>query len=88
MENLEPNGMELSGMKNIPWNINNMEWNINRVCYYPDLSRKMLLERFYEGNHIEIEIRSEMEKLINNYSFKNKKALREMVKITWTDASY
>jgi hypothetical protein len=38
--------------------------------------------------HIEIEIRSEMEKLINNYSFKNKKALREMVKITWTDASH
>jgi hypothetical protein len=25
MENL--NGMEWSGMKNIPWNINNMEWN-------------------------------------------------------------
>jgi ferredoxin-NADP reductase len=48
----------------------------------------MLLERFYEGNHIEIEIRSEMEKLINNYSFKNKKTLRERVKITWTDASY
>jgi hypothetical protein len=28
MENLEQNGMEWSGMKNIPWNINNMEWNI------------------------------------------------------------
>jgi hypothetical protein len=28
MENLEPNGMEWSGMKNIPWNINNTEWNI------------------------------------------------------------
>jgi hypothetical protein len=28
MEHLEPNGMEWSGMKNIPWNINNMEWDI------------------------------------------------------------
>jgi hypothetical protein len=53
----------------------NLNIDIERVCYYPDLSRKMLLERFNEGNHIEIEIRSEMEKLINNYSFKNKKAL-------------
>ena len=74
--------------KDIKRKSENLNIDIERVCYYPDLSRKMLLERFYEGNHIEIEIRSEMEKLINNYSFKNKKALREMVKITWTDASY
>ena len=31
MENLEPNGMEWSGMKNIPWNINNMEQDINNM---------------------------------------------------------
>ena len=27
MENLELNGMERNGIKNIRWNINNMEWN-------------------------------------------------------------
>jgi hypothetical protein len=31
MENLESTGMEWSGMKNIPWNINNMEWNIKNM---------------------------------------------------------
>ena len=46
----------------------------------------MLIEKYYEGNIAELERRAEMEKLIKDYSFKNKKTLREIVKLTWTDS--
>jgi hypothetical protein len=45
----------------------------------------MILERYYSGSEVEINIRDEIEKLIKEYSFKNKKKLRGLVKITWTD---
>ena len=45
----------------------------------------MLLERYYEGNAVEMEIRDEIEMLLKDYSFKNKKKLREKVKITWIE---
>jgi hypothetical protein len=35
--------MEWSGMKNIPWNINNMEWDINNIGFY-----SVLESSFYE----------------------------------------
>ncbi len=43
------------------------------------------LERYYSGSEMEMNIREEMKNLIKEYSFKNRKKLREMVKITWTD---
>ena len=51
--------------------------DIERVCYYPDIIRKMLLERYYEGNAVEMEIREEIEMLLKDYSFKNKKIKRK-----------
>ncbi len=59
--------------------------DIERVCFYPDITRKMLLERYYEGNAVEMEIRDEIDMLLKDYSFKNKKKLREKVKITWIE---
>jgi hypothetical protein len=58
---------------------------IERVCYYPDITRKMILEKYYEANQIENEIREEMDQLLKDYSFKNKKKLKDLVKITWSD---
>jgi hypothetical protein len=64
---------------------NNLNIDIERVCYYPDKVRDMILERYFSGSEVEIDTREEIKKLINEYSFKNKKKLRELVKITWTD---
>ncbi len=64
---------------------NNLNIDIEKVIYYPDKVRDMILERYYSGSEIEINIREEIDKLIKEYAFKNKKKLRELVKITWTD---
>jgi hypothetical protein len=64
---------------------NNLNIDIERVIYYPDKVRDMILERYYSGSEVAINIREEIDKLIKEYSFKNKKKLRELVKITWTD---
>jgi hypothetical protein len=37
------------------------------------------------ANQIENEIREEMDQLLKDYSFKNKKKLKDLVKITWSD---
>ena len=46
---------------------------IEKVCYYPDIIRNMIIEKYYDGNEVEMEIREELKKLIKDYSFKNKK---------------
>jgi hypothetical protein len=58
---------------------------IERVCYYPEKVREMILERYYDGNEIEMNMREEIKNLLKEYSFKSKKKLREMVKISWID---
>ncbi len=45
----------------------------------------MILEKYYEANQIENEIREEMDLLLKDYSFKNKKKLKDLVKITLSD---
>ncbi len=57
---------------------NNLNVDIEKVIYYPDKVRDMILERYYSGSEIEINIREEIDKLIKEYSFKNKKKLREL----------
>jgi len=58
---------------------NNLNIYIEKVIYYPDKVRDMILERYYSGSEIEINIREEIDKLIKEYSFKNKKKLRELL---------
>jgi len=62
-----------------------LDIEIERVCYYPDITRKMILEKYYKANLIEEEIREEIENLIKDYSFKTKKKVKDLVKITWID---
>ncbi len=42
---------------------------IERVCYYPGIKRKRILEKYYEANHIEKEIREEMHQLLKDRLF-------------------
>ena len=44
---------------------------IEEVCFYPDGTRKLIIEKYYEGNETEMEIRGEIDQLIKDYSFKN-----------------
>lgn len=53
---------------------------IAKVCYYPDIIRNMIIEKYYDGIEIEVEmeIREEIKKLIKDYSFKkNNKKLKD-----------
>jgi hypothetical protein len=56
-----------------------LDIEIERVCCYPDITRKMILEKYYKANLIEEEIREEIENLIKDYSFKTKKKVKEIV---------
>jgi hypothetical protein len=49
---------------------NNLNIDIERVIYYPDKVRDMILERYYSGSEVEINIREEIDKLIKEYSLK------------------
>ena len=49
---------------------NNLNIDIEKVIYYPDKVRDMILERYYSGSEVEINIREEIDKLIKEYSLK------------------
>ena len=46
----------------------------------------MIIEKYYDGNEVEMEIREEIKKLIKDYSFKNNEKIKEMLSINWTEA--
>ena len=56
-----------------------------KVCYYPDIIRNMILEKYYDANEVEMEIRKEIKKHLKDYSFKNKIKLKDMLSINWTE---
>ena len=50
---------------------------LEEVCYYPDRTRDKLEEDYYNRGEVEMEIIEEIEDLILNYTYANKKRLNE-----------
>ena len=53
------------------------------VCYYPDRTRKKLDEDYYNRGEVEREIIEEIEDLILNYTYVNKKKLIELIRLNY-----
>jgi hypothetical protein len=53
------------------------------VCYYPDRTRNKLEEDYYNRGEVEMEIIEEIEKLILNYTYLNKKKLIELIRLNY-----
>ena len=51
------------------------------VCYYSDKTKNRLKEKYFEMNEIEEDIIREIKALLENYNFKNKKKLADLIKI-------
>jgi len=53
------------------------------VCYYPERTRDKLEEDYYNRGEVEMEIIEEIEDLILNYTYANKKKLIELIKLNY-----
>ena len=60
---------------------NRLDIEPEEVCYYPDRTRNRLKEKYFEMNEIEEDIIREIKALLENYNFKNKKKLADLIKI-------
>ena len=53
------------------------------VCYYPDRTRDKLEDDYYNQCEVEMEIIEEIEELIINYTYENKRKLMELIRLNY-----
>jgi DNA-binding Xre family transcriptional regulator len=61
-----------------------LEIEPEEVCDYPNRTRKKLEDKYYEGNDIDNERIEELKSLLQNYSFKNKKKVVQLIKLDYS----
>ena len=57
--------------------------NVSRsfICEYPDRVRELLIDRYFEMNEEELELAHKIEVLLEEFTFKNKKKLVDLIKL-------
>ena len=81
VENIESRNEGWWFYKEIQTICNKLNIEPEEVCNYPDRTRNTLKEKYYERNEIDDCIVQEIKALLDNYNFKNKKKLIDLIKI-------